>query len=159
MKKKEKHRKLAKKSAREGEPRFDISQETKNSIFGVLSIILGVLSTLSIFGRAGMAGDIFNTVSKSLFGWGFFIVPFAFALLGVSFIKSLSRKIYTSAVFGTVLFVLSMLAIFFIFGEVNFTERVNQGGYLGIVLGFPLLKSVGFTASWIILALNVPIYR
>ncbi len=170
LKKKEKlARRLAGRAKADKTPAFDISQETKNSIFGVLSIILAILSTLSIFGRAGAAGGVFNSISKAMFGWGFFIVPFAFALLGVAFIKSISRKIYTSAVFGTVLFVLAVLAIFFIFGEVNFTERVHQGGYLGIILGFPLLKSVGFTASWVILiaalvisllmALNVPIYR
>lgn len=173
MKKKEKPKKIAKKSSKSArasrEPVFDISQETRNSILGILSIILAVLSTLSIFGKAGMAGDIFNSISKSLFGWGFFIVPIAFILLGIAFIKSLSRKIYNSAIFGTILFVLAILAIFFIFGDVNFTERVNQGGYFGIVLGYPLLHFVGFTASWIILiasiivslliTLNVPIYR
>ncbi len=169
MKKKEKHKKLAKKSAREREPMFDISQETKNSIFGVLSIIFAVLSTLSFFGRAGAAGEFFNSLSKALFGWGFFIVPFAFVFLATAFIRSISRKIYLSAVIGTVLFILSILAALFIFGEVNFTERVHQGGYLGIVLGLPLLKSVGPVASWVILvamlvvstmvALNLPFYK
>ncbi len=71
-------------------PAFDISQETKNSIMGVVSIIIAVLSVLSFFGNAGRAGEIFNSVSKALFGWGFFIVPFAFILLGASFIKSIS---------------------------------------------------------------------
>ncbi len=169
LKKKEKHKKLAKKSAREKEPMFDISQETKNSIFGVLSIIFAVLSTLSFFGRAGVAGEVFNSLSKALFGWGFFIVPFAFVLLATAFIRSISRKIYLSAFIGTLLFTLSILASFFIFGEVNFTERVHQGGYLGIVLGLPLLKSVGPVASWVILmamlvvssmvALNLPFYK
>ena len=169
MKKKEKHKKIAKKLAKEKVPMFDISQETKNSIFGVLSIIFAVLSTLSFFGRAGAAGEIFNSLSKSLFGWGFFIVPFAFVLLATAFIRSISRKIYLSAVIGTLLFTLSILAAFFIFGEVNFTERVHQGGYLGIVLGLPLLKSVGPIASWVILvamlvvstmvALNLPFYK
>ncbi|MDO8495874.1 MAG: DNA translocase FtsK 4TM domain-containing protein [bacterium] len=169
MKKKEKHKKIAKKLAKEKAPMFDISQETKNSIFGVISIIFAVLSTLSFFGRAGAAGEIFNSLSKSLFGWGFFIVPFAFVFLAMAFIRSISRKIYLSAFIGTMLFILSILAAFFIFGEVNFTERVHQGGYLGIVLGLPLLKSVGPIASWVILvamlavstmvALNLPFYK
>ncbi len=150
-------------------PTFDISQETKNSISGIFCLILAVLSTLSIFDKAGTAGEIFNSISKSLFGWGYFIVPIALGLLGFAFIKSISRKIYRSAVFGTSLFVLSILAVFFIFGDANFTERVHQGGYLGIILGYPLLKSLGFTASWVILlaalivsvlvTLNLPIYR
>src|SRR3989338_314817 len=154
---------------RDKAPAFDISQETKNSIMGVTAIILSVLSVLSFMDRAGKAGEIFSLVARSLFGWGFFIVPFALALLGAAFIKSISRKIYLSAVFGTSLFTLSILAIFFIFGDANTSERIYQGGYLGIVFGLPLLKSVGFTASWVILlaglvvslliTLNVPIYR
>ncbi len=90
-------------------------------------------------------------ISKSLFGWGFFIIPAAFVFLGLSFIKSLSRKVYSSAVFGTVLFVLTFLGILYIFGGGDTQARVAQGGYLGLILGYPLLASVGFTASAIIL--------
>lgn len=169
-KKKEKAKLKARLKAKgEKAPLFDISQETKNSIMGIGSIILAILSVLSFFGSAGKAGEIFDIVSRALFGWGFFIVPFAFALLGASFIKSLSRRIYWSAVIGTILFTLSILAIFFIFGEVDFSQRVHQGGYLGVVLGMPLMSTVGFTAAWVILmalllislliSLNVPIYR
>ncbi|MDP3696655.1 MAG: DNA translocase FtsK 4TM domain-containing protein, partial [Candidatus Taylorbacteria bacterium] len=168
LKKKEKAR-LKARLARDRAPAFDISQETRNSIMGVAAIIVAVLSVLSFFGSAGKAGEVFNSVSKALFGWGFFIVPFTFLLLGVSFIKSLSRRIYWSAVVGTLLFTLSILAIFFIFGEVDFSYRLEQGGYLGVILGFPLMQSVGFTASWVVLvailfislliALNVPIYK
>lgn len=156
-------------SSKDKTPAFDISQETKNSIMGVASIIVAVLSVLSFFNNAGRAGELFNSFSRAMFGWGFFVVPVAFLLLGVSFIKSLSRRIYWSAVVGTSLFSLSILAIFFIFGEVDFSQRVVQGGYLGVVLGMPLIQTVGFTASWVILiaallislliALNVPIYR
>ena len=164
-------RQLAEKArlSRDKTPAFDISQETKNSIMGVTAIILSVLSVLSFMDKAGKAGEIFSLISRSLFGWGFFIVPVALALLGSAFIKSISRKIYLSAVLGTSLFTLSILAIFFIFGDANTSERIHQGGYLGIVFGLPLLKSVGFTASWVILlaglvvslliTLNVPIYR
>src|SRR3989338_3767940 len=168
LKKKDKTR-LKSRSAREKAPAFDISQETKNSIMGVGSIIIAVLSILSFFGNAGKAGEVFNTISRSLFGWGFFLVPFAFVLLGASFIKSISRRIYWSAIIGTTLFTLSILAIFFIFGQVDFSQRIHQGGYLGVAFGYPLINLVGFTASWVVLiailfvsllvALNVPIYR
>lgn len=147
---------------------FDISQETRNSIWGIVSLILAVLAVLSFVGRAGWAGEGFNIFARALFGWGFFIVPVAFILLGMSFIKSISRQIYFSAVFGTLLFVLAVLATFYIFGNGNFDARLTQGGYLGVVLGFPLLASVGFGASLVILlatviiallvSLNVPIY-
>ncbi|MEK7121489.1 MAG: DNA translocase FtsK 4TM domain-containing protein [Patescibacteria group bacterium] len=163
-KKKEKQGKLKE----DKESRFDISQETKNSIWGIGSFILAVLSILSFVGKAGWAGEGFNIFARSLFGWGFFIVPVAFILLGFAFVKSISRKIYHSAVFGTLLFVGSILGTFYIFGNGNFDIRLAQGGYLGVILGAPLLSSVGFGASLIILlalivialliSLNVPLY-
>ena len=144
--------------------RFDISQETKNSIWGILSFSLAILSILSFAGKAGAAGDLFSVAAKSLFGWGFFIIPIAFVILGASFIKSISRQIYHSAVFGTILFVFSFLALFYVFGGGDFSIRLTQG----IILGFPLFYSLGFWASLLILlvlmvvallvALNVPIY-
>src|SRR3989338_5275227 len=166
-KKLEKKEKPVKERGTSDGSRFDISQETKNSIWGILSFSLAVLAVLSFFGKAGAAGNLFSAVAKSLFGWGFFVIPVAFVILGASFIKSISRQIYYSAVFGTVLFVLSFLAIFYILGGGNFDIRLTQGGYLGIVLGFPLLYSLGFWASLLVLlvllviallvALNVPI--
>src|SRR3989344_1173073 len=166
--KKQKVKETAKQRAESAVSRFDISQETKNSIWGILSLSLAALSILSFAGKAGTAGVLFAIAAKSLFGWGFFIIPVAFIILGASFIKSISRQIYHSAVFGTALFVFSFLALFYIFGGGNFDIRLTQGGYLGIVLGFPLLNSVGFWASLLILvvlvviallvALNVPLY-
>src|SRR3989339_223242 len=96
--------------------RFDISQETKNSIWGILSFSLAILAILSFAGKAGTAGTLFNIASRSLFGWGFFVVPVAFVVLVAAFIKSISRQIYHSAVFGTILFVFSFLALFYVSG-------------------------------------------
>ncbi len=131
--------------------RFDIHQETKNSIWAVASFSFALLSVLSFIGKAGRAGHVFDRTAHSLFGWGFFIIPLAFIFLGTSFVKSLSRKVYTNAVFGTVLFVLTFLGLFFIFGGGDVHARIVQGGYLGVIFGYPLLTSVGFTASTIIL--------
>lgn len=132
---------------------FDLAQETKNSIWAVFSFGLVILTSLAFFNKAGAAGNIFNSFAKSLFGWGFFLIPLAFLILGVSFVKSVSRKIYTSAMFGTLLFVLSFLAVFYILGGGDFKIRVVQGGYFGAILGFPILKAFGFSASFIALLL------
>ncbi len=132
-------------------PRFDLGQETRNSIWGIASFSLALLSFLSFAGRAGKAGELFNITSRSLFGWGFFIIPIAFVFLGISFVKSLSRRVYSSAMFGTALFVMTFLGLLFIFGGGDTQARVVQGGYLGVILGYPLLTSVGFTASTIVL--------
>lgn len=128
-----------------------VSQETRNSIWGVLSFSIALVSTLSFIGKAGQAGEIFNLASRSLFGWGFFIIPVALVMLGTSFFKSISRKVAVSAVFGTVLFILTFLGILFILGNGETDLRIAHGGYLGVVLGYPLFASIGFTASAIVL--------
>lgn len=155
----------------ERESRLDLglSQETKNGIWGVLGLGLAIVSTLAFFGLAGSAGEMFASLSKRLFGWGFFLVPIAFAMLGVAFLKSVHRKIYVSAIAGTLLFVLSFLAIFHIIGKGDMAVRIHQGGYLGLIIGFPLFKSVGFIASFVVLvillfvsvliALNIPVHK
>jgi len=164
LKKKEKNT-----SKGDGAPWFDISQETRNSIWGISSFITAIVSVLAFVGAAGSAGSYFNVTARSLFGWGFFIIPVAFVMFGVAFIKSINRDIARSAIVGTALFVLASLALFFIIGGGDFDTRLTQGGYLGVVLGFPLQNMVGFTASLIILiatmvisvllTLNVPIYQ
>ncbi len=135
----------------EKKPRFDLAQETRNSIWGIIAFSFAVLSVLSFIGKAGRGGELFSLISKSLFGWGFFIIPFALAFLGISFVKSLSRRVYNGAVVGTSLFVLTFLGLFFIFGSGDTTTRIAQGGYLGVILGYPLLASIGFTGSTIAL--------
>jgi S-DNA-T family DNA segregation ATPase FtsK/SpoIIIE len=164
-----KKKKDKKKDKVEGGDLLGLSQETKNSIYGILMFMLAILATLSFFDLAGTAGSYFKSISYTLFGWGFFLIPFAFIIVGVAFIKSVSHRIQRSAVWGTLLFVLGFLGIFYILGEGDTAARILQGGYLGLVLGYPTLKFIGFWASLVALificfvslmaALDVPIYE
>jgi S-DNA-T family DNA segregation ATPase FtsK/SpoIIIE len=169
-----KHKKKGKKNeeAEEGSGGIfglGISQETSNSISGVFCFLVAVVSVLAFVGKAGSAGIYFDAIARSLFGYGFFIVPVAFAMLGVAFIKSIHRKVALSALLGTLLFVLSVLGVFYSLGEGATTDRIVQGGYLGVGLGWPLLSFLGFWATMVILAglvvvsvlltLDVPIYQ
>lgn len=146
-----------------------LSQETKNGIWGVASLGLAVVSMLAFFGKAGQVGELFASVARSLFGWGIFLVPLGLTLLGIAFLKSISRKIYTSAIVGTALFVLGFLAVFHILGNGDLSLRLHQGGYLGLIIGLPMLRAVGFTSSFVILvvllfvsvliALNISVHK
>ncbi|MFH1769691.1 MAG: DNA translocase FtsK 4TM domain-containing protein [Parcubacteria group bacterium] len=152
-------KKKKKRKSKDEESEFNfslgISQETKNGIFGILAIGLAVLAVLALIGRAGDAGNFVSEIITKLFGWGVFLVPLALLLLGVSFLKSIHREVHKGAIVGTVLFMLAFLAMFYIIGgsELEMPARILQGGYLGVALGYPLLKFVGFTASFIIIIL------
>ncbi|MEK7616231.1 MAG: DNA translocase FtsK 4TM domain-containing protein [Patescibacteria group bacterium] len=151
--------------------RFDLglSQETKNGIWGVAALGVALIAILAYLGKAGEGGRLFHMVSVKLFGWGIFLVPVAFVMLGVAFLKDIHRKIYKSALLGTMLFVLSFLGIFFIMRDGDFETRLLQGGYLGVALGYPLFAGVGFIASLVVfvilivvaflIALNIPLYK
>jgi DNA segregation ATPase FtsK/SpoIIIE, S-DNA-T family len=129
-----------------------VSLETKNSIFAIVSFALMVLTILSFVGKGGRAGDLFNNFSRTLFGWGFFIIPIAFLLLGISFLKFYSRESGAPSILGVGIFVLAVLGAFFIVGnDLVFQERVGQSGYLGVILGYPLFSLFGFVSSLIIL--------
>ena len=153
----------------EGRSLIGISQETRNSIAGILCFLIVLVSILAFIGRAGSAGEFLNDGARLLFGWGFFIVPVAFAMLGAAFIKSVHRKIAGSAVAGTFLFVLAVLGVFYSIGDGLFDQRLIQGGYLGLIFGWPLFTFIGFWATMVVLiglvvvsvlmALNVPIYE
>lgn len=132
-------------------PKFDLglAQETVNGIWGVVSFALAVITALAFFHKAGPAGELFTRFAKSLFGWGIFLIPVALILIGIAFFKSISRKIYASLWIGITLFLLSFLAVFYIFGDSE--TAIIQGGYLGVILGYPLSHFLGFAAALIIL--------
>src|SRR3989344_3377101 len=129
-----------------------LSPETQNSVFAISCFVLVVLTILSFIDKGGRAGDLFNNFSHILFGWGFFIIPIAFLLLGISFLKFYSRESKAPSILGVGIFVLAVLGIFFIIGNDQiFQNRVSQSGYLGVIFGYPLLNLFGFASSLIIL--------
>src|SRR3989344_1082396 len=92
--------------------RFDLglSQETKNGIWGITSLGVAVIATLAYWGKAGAGGDFFHAFSVTLLGrWGLFLIPLSLVMLGVAFLKDIHRKIYKSALLGTLLFIFSFL--------------------------------------------------
>ncbi|MEK7536855.1 MAG: DNA translocase FtsK 4TM domain-containing protein [Patescibacteria group bacterium] len=147
-----------------------VSPETQNSIFAVVSFVLAVLAVLSFSGKGGLAGDKFSYFSHILFGWGFFIIPIAFLLLSISFLKFYSRESRAPSLLGVGIFVLAVLGVFFIVGNDELLkDRIEQGGYLGVVFGYPLLNFFGFTSSLVILlaaifisflvSMDIPLHR
>src|SRR3989344_1489277 len=153
MSKKKKDKSKKRKEDDDPVERHGLSQETKNGVWG----------------KAGVAGQVFASISKLFFGWGIFLIPAALIILGASFIKSFEKKIYRSALIGTSLFVLSFLGTFHIVGSGDLPARIGQGGYFGLAFGYPLFRSVGFLSSFVVLillifvslmiALDIPFHR
>ncbi len=133
--------------------KLSLHSDTKKGILVVISFTLAIISSLSFFGGAGTFGKYFLKASQLFFGKGFFIVSISFILIGLAiliprfnFNKS-KKPIYGTIFIGISIFILSILGIFHVIGD-----EVNNGGYLGMIAGYPLNNLLGFWASLIVLA-------
>lgn len=138
MAKKKKH--LKKKPKLKGK-KPALRSETKKGIVAIVCFALTVLSFLSFFGRAGLFGQYFVQGGQRLFGRALFLVPLTFLLVGLAVLtlKRANKVIFI----GAVVFALSILGIFYVIGQ--------AGGCLGLIIGYPLVKFLGFWASLLVL--------
>ena len=132
-----------------------LHSETKKGILVVISFTLALLTLLSFFNIAGTWGEYFLKISKLLFGKGFFLISISFGLAGIAILvphfkmSGSNKPVYKTIVIGIILFIFSILGVFHIF-----SSGVNEGaggGYLGLVIGYPLITYLGFWASLIVL--------
>lgn len=122
-----------------------LKQETKHGILALVFFVLALFFTMSAFHKAGVAGNFFFDIFRSLFGYGYSLVPVIFVLLGFSFAKSSRPDIAISHTISALLFFISSLGIMFILGG------NTAGGLAGQMFSFPFLKLFDIYASLIFL--------
>lgn len=136
---------------------------------GLLVIVLfaiAAISFLSFIGAAGDFGTWVDTFFGWLFGWGRYVTPIMFAVLGYVFLHPEKYEIRIVNYIGLALFLLSGLALLHLFLPIDqlfsAAKEGRGGGYLGIVLAYPLIRFTGvwativvligsFLASWLIM--------
>ena len=139
----------------------NIKTETRYGIIAVVSFALALFFMTSAFDRAGMAGRFFYDIFSYLLGWGYFLLPIAFIILGGSFAAvrknpegEIPAGIGKKHIFGSVLFLLSALGLLEIFSP-------GKAGVLGGVAAWPFLKlfdlyiGTAFLAAILIISLLV----
>ena len=153
---------------KESKKKTVLHTETKRGIAAVVCFSLAALSLLSFFNGAGIFGQYFFKISRFLFGFGFFLVSVGFILAGLAIIRSRSKisdqnkeeettrqPTYQTIFLGMALFILSILGLFHIFGPERGLavgqEAVKAGGYLGLMIGYPLAKYLSFWGALIVL--------
>ncbi len=118
-----------------------LKDETKHSIFGIISIVFGLFFTLASFGKAGIVGGALYGMLQTLFGAGFFLVPTVLFLAAIPLISSLRPHFLSSTFIGAALFLISSL------GAADVMFGAKTGGYIGFLISWPLLKFFDFWAS------------
>ena len=136
-----------------------LHSETKKGILVVVCFSAALISLLSFFGGAGIFGRYFLKISQLLFGKGFFLISVAFVLVSIAVLiprfnlSGRGRPVYRTILIGVVFFVLSILGIFQVFAFPSgggFENTGQGGGYLGLVIAYPLITYLGFWASLVV---------
>ncbi len=118
--------------------------ETKKSIWGVSLLGISVVLVLAYFNSAGPAGAAISKAINALFGWGYMVLPFTFALAGITLLASEQRLVGLTLAGGG-FFLLSALGLLEIMVP-------THGGWLGLVVG-SLRMPFGGPAAGVIAAL------
>ncbi len=120
-----------------------ISQETTNTILGIISLVFSIFFLLGAFERGGRAGEISYIFISYLSGVGYYLVPLIFFLLALSLLVEKKRR------FGLPQFVGSSLLFLSGLGLVNlFSER---GGMIGNFISRPLISFFDIYVTGILL--------
>ncbi len=134
---------------------FNLNPETKKGILIIFLFALAGLSVLSLFDLAGSAGKFLEDALASFFGLGRFLIPLILIALGYIRLNEKKYQPSSSNYFGFFLFILSFSAIL----QLNLIDEdpflldnlARGGGYVGLILAYPLLKIMGSAATLIIL--------
>jgi len=143
-----------KKKKNKKEKKSLLPAEIKQMIWGVFSIVVAVIISLSFFGKAGRAGAWFIKASNFLVGNTIFLTPLIFILAGLIllFSKNKEKGILKEAAraFCPVILavLLLLLGITGVLGSVN--PEIKNGGWVGFILSWPFLNYFGFWATFII---------
>jgi len=140
----------------------NLSDETKEGIVGILSLLVSVIFALAWFDEAGPVGNAIAKGGGALFGGAFIALPIAAAGFGLLFLFSIERRLWTSSVFGTGLVLAAALALWDVFSN-------GSAGYVGKALAWPFLRFFALPATVIIwsvvaliglvMALDIPLVR
>jgi S-DNA-T family DNA segregation ATPase FtsK/SpoIIIE len=139
-----------------GQREEGVNPETTMGILVIFLFALAAISVLSLFDLAGPAGLFIKDILTSGFGVGRYLLPFIFSGLAYVLLNEEKYQPGLSNYLGLFLFVLSFLALlqwnFINKDPFSLNDLAKGGGYIGLILAYPLLKIMGRAASFIVLA-------
>jgi len=116
-------------------------EETRASALGIVFFVLAIFFLFAPFAKAGVAGTVIYDALKKLLGFGFFLLPLLFVLLGVSFMRAMKRDLAVRSLIGSLLFTLSGL------GLLALLPGGESGGFLGHLISLLFLPLFGIYIS------------
>ena len=118
-------------------------KEIKKYTLGIVLFLLAIIVVLSFFNKAGVAGDGLIKALTFLIGKASFSIPIILMLGSIAFFKA--KDILGSTVLAMGLLILGVSGLF---GSLN--PELKQGGEIGYLASFPILKFFSSLVSTII---------
>ncbi len=123
---------------------WGLKEETLRAVGAVLLVVLAVFFTFASLDMAGVAGSTLYGYLHTLFGLGYFLLPFISLVVGILLMRSMEKKFGWVHLIGVFLFLASGLGIINLFVEGN-------GGMFGLWISDPLVTLFDFYTSLVIL--------
>ncbi len=132
-----------KKNGKNGSSAIVLPNHTRRAIASIFFFVIGVFLTLAAFGSAGVAGSDAYRLLNYLLGFGYFVVPLLFIVLGGAALREESSNPTALKTAASALFLVSGL---------GFVDMVSgHGGLLGRAIAGPVLRLFDLYAGSVIL--------
>lgn len=125
---------------------FTLPEETKKWILGIVIFVLAITITLSFFDLAGVAGKAVMTGLTFLIGNTVFIIPLILVLGGLVFFRTKYEKYLGPSILAIFILIIGIAGIL----ETIISSDGQQGGWVGYIFSWPLLKLFGKLVTQII---------
>ncbi len=112
-----------------------LRDETRNSVIGIIFIVLALILVFAATGHAGYLGAAFYSGFHFLFGIGYYLLPFAALMLAVNFFRARESSITTPSLVAGPLFILSGLGLLSL---INIADGLT-GGFVGEYVMRPMV--------------------
>lgn len=128
-----------------------LNPETRHGVAVVLILTAAVVTALSVFGLAGGLGQMISNGLGSIFGWQRFTVPLYLAVVG--YLLLFPERYYLAAArwlgFVVMLTASEALLQLWLPLDVSIKRAIagEGGGYLGVLLDYPLRSALGSIAT------------
>jgi S-DNA-T family DNA segregation ATPase FtsK/SpoIIIE len=127
-----------------------LREETRNSIIGLLFMIITIIFFLAGFGKGGMIGGNIYAGAHFIFGVGYWLLPLLSLLLGINFFRAQDRSLAGPALVAGPFFFLSALGLLSLPAQGGDTS-VALGGWIGYWVMTPTVLGLGFLGGAITL--------
>lgn len=154
-KKPEKREPRASRAAKKGFLK-NLPAETVQGVFAVLFCVLAIFTALAIWDKAGIVGHWTFKGLSYLLGVGYYLLPLIFIVLAVTFLRNLHKGFDSGKLYGSLLFLVSILGIIDIVSP-EAMDAIPNGGYIGKWLAWPFVKMFDTSASLVFLSAFVVI--